>query len=356
MVWENPPGRGSDKFGDLPEIQLPKLNLPKLTGGGVLGVLLLALGLWLVTGVYKVDLAERGVLLLFGKFTSLSEPGLHWYYPYPFGRIIKVGVEEVKRVEIGFRTISPGPPSKYSPPQAYQEESLMLTRNTNMIDIDMSVQYRIDDPVKFLFNVADRQRSLADRGLYETVKNASEAALREVIGRNEIDAILTTDKSRIQLEIQELIQKILDLYGTGIKIQLVQLQDVHPPFEVRDAFKEVNNAEEDKNRMMREAEGYFNAIIPETRGEVAKILREAEAYQAEKIKRAEGDASRFTQKVAEYEKAKDITRQRLYLEAIEEILRDTKKIIVDRDVAGKMVPIFPFGGEAQPLPAPKKGS
>ena len=110
MVWENPPGRGSDKFGDLPQIQLPKLNLPKLTGGGVIGVILLAFGLWLATGVYKIDLAEKGVLLLFGKFTSLSDPGLHWYYPYPFGRIVKVGVEEVKRVEIGFRTINPGPP------------------------------------------------------------------------------------------------------------------------------------------------------------------------------------------------------------------------------------------------------
>lgn len=355
MAWEDRPGGGGgpDKFESLPEIKLPNINLPKLTVSGVVGIILLALLLWLITGLYKVDLAERGILLRFGKFMSISDPGLHWYFPYPIGEVIKVRVEEVKRVEIGFRTINPGPPPKYSPPKAYLEESLMLTQNTNMIDIDMSVQYRIGDPVAFLFNVADKDRKLFDRGLYTTVKNASEAALREVIGGNDIDAILTTDKSRIQQEIHTSIQKILDLYQTGILIQLVQLQDVHPPFDVRKSFKEVNNAEEDKNRMIREAEGYFNAIIPETRGEVAKILREAEAYQSEKIKRSEGDASRFSQQLAEYTKAKDITKKRLYLEAMEAIFENMTKVIVDDKIGSRMVPIFPLGGATSPIPSEK---
>jgi len=350
MGWEDkwrPPSGGAG--GQRPPINIPEIKfpaLPPINKWSIIVGLLALLLVWAATGFYKVGLNERGVVLLFGKFVNISSPGLNWFLPSPIGTVVKVRTEEIKRVEIGFR--STGRRGRFSNPNAYREESLMLTKSVNIIDIDMVVQYQVTDPVKYLFNVADVRRSLADRGLEVTVRQTAEAALREVVGRTEIDLLLTTAKSKAQESIRVLMQQILDKYGTGITVGLVQFQDVHPPQEVRDAFKDVNNAEEDKNRLIREAEGYLNSVIPVTRGKVSRIIKESEAYREQKIKRAEGDASRFLQKLKQYEKAKDVTRTRLYFERMESVLSQSRILIVNKDTAAKLMPFLQLG-EGIPL-------
>jgi len=338
--------QGSGQGGQRPPINIPEIkipNLPPLNKGSVMVGLLILVLLWGLTGFYKVGLNEKGVVLLFGKFTKLAPPGLNWFFPSPIGEIIKVRTEEIKRIEIGFRSF--GQRGRKSNPNAFLEESLMLTKSVNIIDIDMVVQYQVTDPVKYLFKIADSRRSLKDRGLETTVRNVAEASLREAVGRTEIDALLTTEKGKVQEEIRVLMQKVLDKYEAGITVGLVQFQDVHPPQEVRAAFKDVNNAEEDKNRLIRKAEGYLNSIIPVTRGKVAQVIKEAEAYREQKIKRAEGDASRFTQQLKEYRKAKEVTRKRLYLEAMESVLASSSKFMIDKNSASKIMPLFQTGGQ-----------
>jgi len=348
MGWDDKRKHGrsgsSGGFDKIPDIDLGRFKPPAFKPGHVLFAVPLLIALWLlVGGLYKVELQEQGVVLILGKHAKTTPPGLHWNVPAPFGKVIKVKVEEIKRVEIGFRTGA----SRMSR-QSLMKESLMLTEGANMIDIHMSVQYQIKDPAQFLFHVADTSRALLDRGLYETVKNVAEAALREVVGNNQIDDILTVGKSKVQQEIHDLMQKILDQYGAGLTINLVQLQDVHPPGEVRDSFRDVNNAEEDKNRLIREAEGYYNSIIPETRGKAAQIIAKAEAYREEKIKISQGDANRFEARLKEYEKAPDITRKRLYIETMEEVLADVDKTIIDDSALKSILPLLKIGERKQP--------
>ncbi|MDH5542204.1 MAG: FtsH protease activity modulator HflK [Nitrospinota bacterium] len=354
MGWEDkwrPPG-GQQPPINIPDIKLP--DLPPLNKSTIISALMIAFGIWVLTGIYKVELNERGIVLLFGKYMKVSEPGLNWFVPSPIGDVIKVRVEEIKRVEIGFRSSTR---ERQPNPNAFLEESLMLTKSVNIVDIDMVVQYQVSDPINYLFKVADDDsRELYDRGLEGTVRSVAESALRESVGRTEIDMLLTTDKGRVQEEVRQLIQKILDKYESGIHVGLVQFQDIHPPQEVREAFKDVNNAEEDKNRLIREAEGYLNSIIPVTRGKVEQILKEAEAYREQKEKRAEGDASRFTQQLEEYRKGKDVTRKRLYLETVEAVLENSKKILVDKQTAEKMMPILSFGQDQALMPPGSAGA
>jgi modulator of FtsH protease HflK len=216
----------------------------------------------------------------------------------------------------------------------------MLTGDENIIDIDLVVQYRIADPTHYLFNV----RNLAD-----TVKSGAEAALREVIGRRQIDDALTTGKLEIQEETKALLQSILDEYHAGLYVAAVQLQEVQPPKQVIDAFKDVASAREDKVRLVNEADGYRSAVIPEVRGQVETILRKAEAYREEKIRRATGEAQRFLHIWREYQQAPEITRKRLLLETLEEILPHMEKIIIEDGASANVLPIFPMGkGETPP--------
>jgi membrane protease subunit HflK len=210
----------------------------------------------------------------------------------------------------------------------------MLTGDENIIDIDLVVQYRISDPAKYLFKVRDLQ---------DTVKAASEAALREVIGRRLIDEALTVGKLEIQEETKTLLQSILNTYEAGLQVVVVQLQEVQPPRQVVDAFKDVASAREDKVRFINEANGYQSAIIPEVRGKVEMILREAEAYREEKMRRARGEAQRFLQTLREYQQAKEITRKRLVLETLEEVLPQMEKIILEDGVGTNLLPILPLG-------------
>ena len=320
---------------------MPNIKIPNFGKKGLWYVVVLAVLIWLATGIYTVGPDQKGVVLRFGMLNAIKDSGLNYHLPYPIETVFTPKVTEVKRVEIGFRTIDPGPPARYAD---RPQESLMLTGDENIVDIDLIVQFLISDPAKYLFQVRDPNG---------TVRDAAEAALREVVGSKVIDEALTTGKPQIQAETMTLIQKILDNYQVGLRVVAVQLQDVNPPQQVRDAFIDVASAREDKNRIINEAQGYRNAIIPETRGKVSEIRNQSEAYRAEKIRRATGDADRFKQILGEYLKAKDVTRKRLYLETMEEILPGIKKVILDQQKSG-VLPILPLGeGNGNPLTGSK---
>ena len=302
-------------FGDQ-EVEIPEFNFK------IIPLLVAALAIWLFTGVYMVGPDEVGVVRTFGEYTRVAQSGLNYHFPYPIEQVNTPAVTEVKRVEIGFRTLSNG---QY---RTVEKESLMLTGDENIVDAEMIVQYKIKDPVAYLFNIVEQEL---------TVREAAEASLRTVVGRNKIDETLTTGKFQIQEGTKTQLQLILDKYESGIHIVAVQLQDVSPPKEVIGAFKDVASAKEDKNRMVNQAEGYRNDIIPKARGEAEAMIRDAEGFRESRIKRSEGDAAKFTTILKEYRKAKSITQKRLYLETMERVLPDIEKIIVPDKDSGNML-------------------
>ena len=289
------------------EFKIPKISM------GAFPLIGIALVLWMLTGIYVVGPDEVGVVQTFGKYSRAAQSGLNYHFPFPIEKVSTPKVTEVKRIEIGFRTVGK---NQY---QTIARESLMLTGDENIVDAEMIVQYKIKDPVAYTFNFIEPEL---------TVRQASEASLRTVIGRHNIDEALTSGKFMIQEESKELIQNILDKYDTGILVVAVQLQDVSPPEQVIAAFKDVASAKEDKNRMVNQAEGYRNDIIPKARGEAQAQIREAEGYKEARIARAEGDVSKFNAVLKEYRKSKEVTETRMFLETAEEILSDREKIIV----------------------------
>jgi modulator of FtsH protease HflK len=303
----------------------------------IIGVIIV---IWLLTGIYIVSPDEVGVVKRFGKMVYTTTPGPHYHMPYPIETVMRPKVTQVRRVEIGFRTISPGPPAKY---QRVPQESLMLTGDENIVDIQFIVQYKIKNAPDYLFNAYQPEA---------VVKYASEASMRQVIGRNKIDEALTVGKYKIQQDTKDLLQNILDLYKVGVQVVAVQLQDVHPPSQVIQAFKDVASAKEDKIKYINDAQGYANDILPKAKGRAAEIVNQATAYQQERINYAEGDASRFLQTLKEYESAKDITKRRIYLETMEDVLRHIKKVIVPKQTGEKILPFLPLAGMEN---APKKG-
>ncbi len=319
-------GGGSQK----PPFDIPRIKIPQFKPSVVLGIILLLLVVWIVPGTfYFVEPDEEGVVTTFGKFSRTTSPGLHFKFPSPIEHVATPAIRQVRRAEIGFRT------SQGRPLQRVPAESLMLTGDQNIIDINLVVQYRIMDSVKFLFNV---------RRPHKLIRDAAETVIRGIIGSKNIDEALTTGKAEIQVLAKSQIQQLLDRYDSGLQVVTIQLQDVHPPEQVEAAFKDVVSAREDKERMINEAQGYRNAVIPEARGQAAKIVREAEGYREKVIKTAEGDAKRFLQQYAEYKKAPDITRKRIYLETMEEILPNVKKFIMENKKGSGVLPILPLGG------------
>ncbi len=298
------------------EIEIPEFNF-KITPVIIAGIVL-----WLLTGVYIVGPDEVGVVRTFGEFTRVTQSGLNWKFPAPIETANTPKVTEVKRIEIGFRSLKNG---QY---RTVEKESLMLTGDENIVDAEMIVQYKIKDPVSYLFKIVEPEL---------TVREAAEASLRTVVGRNKIDETLTTGKFTIQEETKLQLQDILDNYESGIHVVAVQLQDVSPPKEVIGAFKDVASAKEDKNRMVNQAEGYRNDVIPKARGEAEAMIRDAEGFRDSRVKRAEGDAAKFTTILKEYNKAKSITEKRLYLETMEKVLPDVEKIIVPDKDSGNML-------------------
>ena len=302
-------------FGDQ-EVEIPEFNFK------IIPLLVAALALWLFTGVYMVGPDEVGVVRTFGEYTRVAQSGLNYHFPYPIEQVNTPAVTEVKRIEIGFRTLNNG---QY---RTVEKESLMLTGDENIVDAEMIVQYKIKDPVAYLFKIVEPEL---------TVREAAEASLRTVVGRNKIDETLTTGKFQIQEGTKTQLQLILDKYESGIHVVAVQLQDVSPPKEVIGAFKDVASAKEDKNRMINQAEGYRNDIIPKARGEAEAMIRDAEGFRESRIKRSEGDAAKFTTILKEYRKAKSITQKRLYLETMERVLPGIEKIIIPDKDSGNML-------------------
>ena len=298
------------------EIKVPLLTM------GALPILGIALVLWLLTGIYVVGPDEVGVVQTFGKYSRAAQSGLNYHFPYPIETVKTPKVTEVKRIEIGFRSVGK---NQY---QTVERESLMLTGDENIVDAEMIVQYKIKDPEAYSFNFIQPEL---------TVREASEASLRTVVGRHNIDEALTSGKFMIQEETKELVQSILDKYKTGIIVVAVQLQDVSPPQQVIAAFKDVASAKEDKNKMVNQAEGYRNDLIPKARGEGQSMIREAEGYKKARIARAEGDVAKFSAVLKEYRKAKGVTETRMYLETIEEILPNKEKIIVPDAKSGNLI-------------------
>jgi len=286
--------------------------------------------IWILSGIFFVRPGYQGVVRRFGKKVRIVGPGPHYRIPSPIEKADRVSIEKVRRLEVGFRTVHPGPPARY---RFYPQEALMLTGDENIVDCQVIIQYRVRDVSDYLFNVKDQ---------VGTLKDAAEVALRQVIGRSKIDDALTVGKRQIQDDTRELLQRIVDGYGSGLSIAEVRLQDVRPPQAVDAAFKDVVSAKEDRDRYIQEARGYYEDIIPKTRGESEKTIREAEAYNLQRIKRAQGDAARFLAVLKEYKKAEDVTRKRLYLETMEKILPGIRKFVIDSRSGGSLLQLLPL--------------
>ena len=295
------------------------------------GLFVLAV-LWALSGLYRFLPDEQGVVLRFGKFVNTTQPGLNYHFPFPIETALTPKVTKVNRIDIGFRSERDSGFTSGGVADV-PEESLMLTGDENIVNIDFSVFWVIKDAGKFLFKIQDPQG---------TVKAAAETAMREVIARSEIQPILTEGRSVIETDTEVIIQEILDEYNSGIQITQVQTQKADPPDQVIDAFRDVQAARADMERSKNEAEAYANDVIPRARGEAAKILQAAEAYKKEVVAKAEGEASRFLSIYNEYAQAKQVTQERMFLETMEKVLADINKIIIDKNAGSGVVPYLPL--------------
>ena len=307
-------------------------------------LIVIAILIWVLSGIYIVAPDEVGVVKRWGAYNRTTEPGPHYHLPSPIETVLRPKVTQVRRFEIGFRTVNPGPPAQYRP---VTDEALMLTGDENIIDIWFIVQYRVKSANDFLFNIEDPVK---------TVRDAAEAAMREVIGKNKIDEALTAGKNQIQLDTKQTLQTIMDKYQSGLEVVAVQLQEVHPPQEVRAAFKDVASAKEDQNKFVNEAEGYANDLLPKAKGRAAELIAQAEAYKSEEVNRAQGDTDRFLAVLKEYRKAEEVTRKRLYLETMTKVLASANKFVLESD-RQNVLPLLPLSGllSAPPTDKSKQG-
>lgn len=295
---------------------------------GIAILVALAVAAWAFSGIYKVSPDEQGVVLRFGKWIDTTEPGLHYRLPYPIETVLLPKVTKVNQLLLGSRAAL----DMRTSGRAALDESRMLTGDENIVEADAAVFWRIKDAGKFLFNVRDPEL---------TVKVAAESALREVIGRNPIQAALSDKRELIAIQSQEELQRLLDAYGAGIQVQQVQLQRVDPPSAVIDAFNDVQRARADQERSRNEAEAYRNDIIPRARGEAEKIVQDAQAYREQVVDLAQGDSKRFLSLLASYKLAEDVTARRLYIETMEEILKGATKVVIDPSAKG-VIPYLPL--------------
>ena len=344
--WGSPSGGGGNGSGrgprppDVEEIikKIQETINKILPGGGsgsgksiIVGAVILAI-IWVGSGLYRVLPDEQGVVLRFGKFVKTTQPGLNYHIPFPIESVQTPKVTKVNRMDIGFRSERDSGFSSGGVADV-PEESLMLTGDENIVNIDFSVFWVIKDAGNFLFKIQDPQG---------TVKAAAETAMREVIAKSQLQPILTEGRAIIEAETEEIIQSILDEYNSGIQITQVQTQKADPPDQVIDAFRDVQAARADMERSKNEAEAYANDVIPRARGEAQKILQAAEAYKKEVVAKAEGEASRFVAIYTEYAKAKVVTQERMYLETMEKVLADIDKVIIDKNSGSGVVPYLPL--------------
>lgn len=339
MAW-NEPGKGDkDPWGDRgndtpPDIDDVVRNLQNKLGGlfggkqsdgndssgdngGSLGLGLIAaiiFVVWLASGIYIVEPAEEGVVLRFGAYSESTQSGPHWHIPFPVEKVEVVDVQQIRNAEIGYRSTGGRAGSNI------HSESLMLTKDENIVDLKIAVQYRIKDASMYLFNV---------RNADLTLRQMTESAVRETVGKSDMDFVLTEGRSTIVSETEGLLQGMLDKLETGLEITSVNMQDVQPPEQVQAAFADAVKAREDKVRQKNEAEAYANDIVPRARGASFRLVQEAEAYKSQIMAKAEGETSRFLQVMAEYEKAPTITKERLYLDTMESVYSQSQKVLVD---------------------------
>ncbi|MCS5586787.1 MAG: FtsH protease activity modulator HflK [Gammaproteobacteria bacterium] len=300
-------------FGGKPPSNSGTPNPPSV--GGFKYIIILALLVWTLSGIYIIDPAEKGVVLRFGAFQEETNQGPHWHLPYPIETLNRINVEQIRTAQIGYRdAVSNRRGGNVS------SESLMLTKDENMIDAKFAVQYKINDVQAYLFNVANPDA---------TLRHVVESAIRQVVGKNTMDFVLTEGRVAIADSIQERSQDLLNNYKTGLIITTVNMQDAQPPEQVQASFSDAVKAREDKQRLINEAQTYANDILPKSRGKAARMLEEAKAYKSEVVSKSEGEASRFGQILSEYEKAPKVTRERLYRETMENVLANTSKVVVD---------------------------
>lgn len=316
------------------EIKINTDKLPKISQKRFITiVIVIAAAIFFFTGLYTVDPEEVGVIQRFGKYVITTEPGLHFKIPFGVDKLTKVKVKHVFKEEFGFRTIQPGVKSTYST-KGYDLESIMLTGDLNIADVEWIVQYRIKDPVKYLFNI---------RNIEETIRDLSESVTRQIVGDRSGDEVIVLSRKEIADDIQVELQKTLDDYGSGIEIYTINLQNVNPPEPVKPAFNDVNSAKQEKERILNEAWQQYNQIIPEAKGKAKRTIEEAEGYAINRVNRANGDAERFIQIYNQYRNAKIVTKKRLYLETMQKILPKVEKIYVVDDELKGLLPLLELG-------------
>lgn len=307
-------------------------------GGNLLGLLLGALFLvWVASGFYIVDTGQRGVVLRFGKYIETTEPGPHWHLPWPIESRETVNIDQVRTVEIGYRN---------NVKSKVLRESLMLTDDENIIDLQFAVQYILKDPEEFLF---------VNRAPEDTVLQVAETAMREIVGKNRMDFVLYEGRAEIATRAKVLMQQILDRYKTGISISQVTLQNIQPPEQVQAAFDDAVKAGQDRERLKNEAEAYSNDVVPRASGLASRLKEEAAGYKQAVIANAEGDASRFSQIVTEYQKAPQVTRQRMYLDTMQTVMNNTSKVVVDQK-GGNSLLYLPLDKLQQIVNQPNSGA
>ena len=336
--WGSGGPQGNGTPPDLEEILRRSQDRLKnfMPGGGAMGgkgIIVLILGViavWLLTGFYTVRPNEVGINMIFGRYTGTTQEGLRYNLPYPIGRVIKPNVTAQQRIEVGYRST----PTGQGRARDVLEESLMLTADENIVDIDFDAVWQINParPQDYVFNLQNPDG---------TIKSVAESAMREVIGRRNIQAILTVEQASIAQEVRQIMQEALDAYGAGVLVNVVQLQAAQPPADVREAFFDVNAAQQDAVRVQNEAGAFASRIVPEARGEAARIVQQAEAYREQAVADASGQAARFRQVYEEYRKAPEISRERIFLETMERVFGGVEKIIIDQNGQG-VVPFLPL--------------
>jgi modulator of FtsH protease HflK len=311
---------------DFEEVKVKKDVMPMFSPRKVVfGIIIVLVLILFATGLYTVNPEEVGVIQRFGKFHSITNPGLNFKIPFGVDKLTKVKVTHVFKEEFGFRTIHPGVKSSYSS-RDYSTESIMLTGDLNIANVEWIIQYRIKDPVQYLFHVRDIQ---------STIRDVSEASIRQIVGDRSDDEVIVLSRKEINDLASISMQKALDEYGTGVEIVTVNLQNVNPPDKVKPAFNNVNSAKQDRERIINNAWQEYNRVIPEAEGKAKQTIQEADGYAINRINRAQGDADRFSKIYSEYKNAKAVTRRRLYLETMQDIIPNLDKIyIVDDDLEG----------------------
>lgn len=312
---------------DLSNLKPPTLN-PKVIKWGIYGLIIL---IFLFSGFFTVGPEEVGVVLRFGKYNRQVDPGLNFKIPFGVETVSKVPVQRQLKQEFGFRTIKADVRTQYSTGRRYQDESLMLTGDLNAAQVEWIVQYRIKDPYQFLFRV---------RNPIQTFRDINEAVMREIVGDRTVNEVITVGRAELADKVFDKLQTLCDQYETGIKVEQVVLQDVNPPDEVKASFNEVNEAEQEKEKLINQALSEYNKIVPKAKGEARQKIEEAKGYALERVNEAKGDAHLFTAIYNQYARAKEVTRQRLYLETMNDILPKVgKKLILDEKASG-ILPLF----------------